>query len=406
MKKGQITVFIIIGLFAVFAVGLLIYFSLGGKIESKQFPQEIRQKLQLSIQSCMKASLDESIKQTARTINNNFIDYKNDKYSLLISLSPEFSKTEKSTTISNKPPSYPWSTFPFFEGNKVFQAQSLFGWNILPSYDELKKILETKTKENFKECIKNIDNNDLIKDISEIKLIFEDNSMAAQINKVSLKFENIETTLQNLLIQSRTEIKNAHAFVNDLLNQEISDVKSTTQNSLNFIVNKEKDNLKNTLLKISSRTEDLTFLIAIPNRYPALEYINTSFFNNTNLLCPNSKVEFITPDKIKISGGTPPTEACDPNQETICTQLPDGTYVKNKHNCAQKEIQLNAYDPDEEDFLTFSLTPENPQDKLPLIFTENQYNNLAKYSFTIKVDDGLLKDYQEIKLCFRGGNAC
>jgi len=403
--KGQITMFIILGIVILFAIALLIYFYTIESVNVDQFPIELKQTTQLNLQACMKTALSEGIQNVELESNNN-IEYKGKTYPLIVSLNPEFSITEGSITASNKPGAYPWTTFPFFEGNKIYKATSLFGWNNLPSYDIIKNSLSEQVQKSFDNCINNLPDN-VITTISKIELTFEDKTILASIKQAKLNFQTTEATINNLLTQVNTEIKQLYSFTNNLVNEEITNIKSTPESSLDFIINLEKDNLKNTILKISSRTDkNLQFYFAIPNRYPALEYINASFFDHNNLLCPDSEINFVN-NEIIISKGTPPVEICQPGEAALCRTLPDGSTVKDKHSCIQKTIQLFAKDPDDEEKdLTILVEPTLTNAVLPHKITKTEYDSQSSFDLTVKVDDGLLKDFQIVKLCMRGGSAC
>ncbi|MBI5065770.1 hypothetical protein HZA97_06035 [Candidatus Woesearchaeota archaeon] len=407
-KRGQITLFMILGLVVVFAILLLVYFSFKEDLKPQEFPKELREELQLNLQSCAKVALDESVKEVSKKIGDektDYVDFKNEHITKTVSLLPLFSESENNVVISNNPPDYPWTTFPYFQGQEVFMANSLFGWNILINFNDLEKILQKKFKESMQKCTSNLEKKEFIKAIPISELHLEKNLIKIQLKGTKLKSQTTEVTLPEILLTQETKLKEAYDFANTLINQEISNIKFTPESTLNYLVNIERDNFKNNIMQVKERSTELSINFVIPNRPPALQYINTSFFDTKNLLCPESKVDFNN-NKLIISGGNPPPEPYIEGEQAQYWEDTSGKKWKKKHECIQKTIEIKAYDPDYQEDLTYYVTLSNPQHNLPLTITQDMYDNLPYYEITVNVDDGLKKDFQKIKLCFRGGMAC
>ncbi len=407
-KRGQITLFMILGLVVVFAILFLVYFSFQEDIKSQQFPKELREELQLSMQSCAKVALDESINEVSKKVGDekaDYVDFKNERITKTVSLLPIFSESENNIIISNNPPDYPWTTFPYFQGQEIFVASSLFGWNTLINFNDLEKVLEKKFRELMQKCINNLEKREFIKAIPESELQFEKNTIKIKIKGAKLKSQTTEVTLPEITLMQETKLKETYDFSNSLINREISDIKFTPESTLNYLVNIERDNFKNNVIQIKERNTELSINFAIPNRPPALQYIDTTFFDTKNLLCPESKIDFAS-NKLTIGGGTPPAEPYIEGEQAQYWEDSTGKKWKKKHECIQKTIDIKAYDPDYQEDLTYYVTLSNPQHNLPLTITQDMYDNTQYYEITINVDDGLKKDLQKIKLCFRGGIAC
>lgn len=396
--------FIILGIVIVFVVVLLFYFFTVEEARVKTFPEELRQKMHLGLQSCMKQSLKEGVRVVSKNLGAlDTIEYKGEEIPLLVRLDEEFKERFNNIIISTKPPEYPWTTFPFVEGEIFLTGSTLFGMNELKSYDEIKENLKRKVQELFEKCVKNLDNEKVIQDNPVIKLNFDNNDIIGTVKNVRLKNDGVETIISNLITKTSTDLEKLHSFVNYIINNEITSLKYTPESSENFIVSVERDNFKNSIIKVSHRNEDLSFKFAIPNRYPALEFINTSkFFNNTHLLCPESRISF-EENKIIISAGKPPTTPCHPGEEALCFEV-NGVMVRELYKCVDQVINLKAYDPDD-DILTFSVKPRLPNIKLPYIITM-QDSEKSSFDLIVGVSDGSKVDFQKLKLCFKRGKAC
>tara|TARA_Y100000294_G_C8559995_1_gene338700 strand:- start:479 stop:2086 length:1608 start_codon:yes stop_codon:yes gene_type:complete len=268
-------------------------------------------------------------------------------------------------------PNYPWKTFPYTDESKTkqeFQAKDVFGTNNLPPLNKsfgqhsMQEQLIAYITKNIDSCLDFSifaeEGFEISKNENNVAVDINDNDVTIRMN-YELIVENLvsgeKTELNNFIVRHKIRLGKLHAFVNKLIENDISDIefniaKLTITN--NFEVDIKRDVFKN---------DDLIIITDKKSSITGLEF--KYFFARKNR---NPAIFYLTPASLGL-----------PRWHNITNE----TLIENYPS------SFKALDPDEDsiDNGGFSITP-----KTPIILA------LPKMEFQIKVTDGELEDYQII----------
>ncbi len=399
--KSQLTILIIIGIL-IFSMILFLSYLLLFKTEKRLVRQSIESKqLNLGITS-IKEFVNKCIEDTAskaleligkqggyiyksetgfitdpNEMGADYIDYLGNKVS--------YGMKRPNSDVANlyfwRPPRYPWDKFPYTDNTYTTLElnKGYYGQNVLPdllgSNHSILSQIEHYINNNLKFCL-NFDyfeNYRITYTNLTTSAIIGDNSLIinARIPIDISKITGEETTkMEKFSVPIKVRLKLIYNLAKTIVEgesnslsfdsskvifdvMEISLVRNVFEKDYILSINDVKSNIYG---------KHFTFQSGIQNRYPMLHYIVEQ---NLPTLVLGDKITFDTASSLKIIRG--------------------GQIIFNQ------EVPYTAYDPDG-DILSYSYNPElpyiiGPQDIPP-------FNN--KFLLTIKVNDGLLEDYQDI----------
>ena len=369
-KKAQITIFIIIGIAFLAAVGLTIYVV---STTSSQRSQATLREQQLSAE--LIAPVDEFVTRCLKLTAEQGLEKIGKQGGLLNSSSADsvafndvnvaygiIPPTRNIPPIFYRfPPEYPWPNFPA----PVIQGQSIgyFGVPTIPNLESITSELETFISQKITECTESWQT------FSQQGLSITSGTPKAIVNfaqedtSISLKWTiQIESgqrkaTIENFAATIPVKFKSIHSTATEIAKEESTNINFKPAD-LGATVNKKVDGfndiitIKDTSSKINNVPYEFSF--GRKNRVPALN---------------------------KISGIT---SACAGATIVLNNELKQLSIPNNP------TIQLAATDPDEDD-IVFSLDG-----------TSNNQIALQSASYTrsiiVVASDGELRDWQEIKL--------
>ena len=283
---------------------------------------------------------------------------------------------------------YPWKTFPYnpFTGNITFFGQGLFGWSILPVLEKpyansIEEALESATLNKTKACTKfNIafPEFEFASEEPSLKIEFLNNETIFRLNwKINI-FDPVvgaKATLEEFIVRQKVRLKKIHEEIKFLIGEEATN--SIYNLSAHPAIEIDKITGKGTVVTYTDSNSLLEgksykFKFAIQNRAPALWEINQSFL-----------------DEISFNPGI-----CD-DTNYLAMELQNDKLIFYNATIGNQLIefyQLKATDPDD-DNVSFKMDP-NPIEINKISTMGKRIEQLPK----IFVSDGIEEDYQYIKI--------
>lgn len=397
-KKAQTTTFIIIGISLIIGTTIMIfYINSQKKGDAKTFPKDILNNIERQATKCLEKTAENAIElltsqggfiytdQGGLTESNNYINFEGKRIAKLVEI-PDFS--DDNLKMSTTPPNYPWQKFPITNNGKRYQSNIVFGVNKIPplenEYDNYKswnatlesyvskKIINCIDTEQLKEHGIKIENAQPIVSvtIAENDVVFRSSGM-----RIILP-EGATAEINSIRARIPINLRKMHSTATKIIDREVYDIKNKLTANQELPVYTQK----NDGLTIVSITDGKTiFNFAIPNRRPALEYIQQP----EQVLCENTVISFEN-NQIKISS----PENCAQNIQIV------------------SPITLTALEPDE-DSLHYSVVPEIPANtQLPLTITpEIKILDCIRLKAIVSDNYGL-EDYQIINFKLKEDVQC
>jgi len=364
MKKrgrGQITIFLIIGLiliFVVIALMLLGRFALKKTakqetIDRKESAFDV-QPLKNYISECVMVKAREAIlligRQGGYTYKSQggtlidyqandkgvfYLEYKNGKVNYDI-LRPRFPVGK----FNPLPPLYPWKTFPYDDESRTsisYYANGAFGVNNMPPLNKsfgqhsFQEQLELYITNTLDQCLE--DNTfaslgfTVIKGSKTVAVGINDNDLGINLNydlDVTNDATADRTALKNFYTKVPIRLGEIHSFVNQLILNDINDIRfnitnTTTADNFQIRITKDYYNKDDLIVVTDYNTKFgnayFEYVFARKNRNPALVYlperIEMPQFVNTE----TNEFSIITNDSL--FGGTNALQALDPDEDVI-----------------------------------------------------------------------------------------
>ncbi|MBN4049236.1 hypothetical protein JYT91_01320 [archaeon AH-315-M20] len=269
--------------------------------------------------------------------------------------------------------SHPTDIFPYTDltlSQQNFEYEGAFGGNILPALNKsfgphsIQTQLTSFVEKNIDGCLDfslfkgfNITKND-----KEIKVDIHDDDVVFRM-EYPIIINNLvsgeKTEIKNFLVRHKVRVGKLHRFVNKLIEDDISDIKFDILNgNQDFDVNIERNVFEN---------DDLIIVIDQKSSIDNLQY--EYYFARKNR---NPSMFFLTPDEITLPKFTEITS------DVLVPGFPEAVQV---------------LDPDED-----SLDPTSFSIKLGEQDTPINIFCIPELTFTVKVTDGELEDFQNIKV--------
>jgi len=393
--KSQITLMMIMGIMILLAAGVLFYL---GTVKEKKPEPETQQISKLAINpvkdyitTCLDLTAREAVQILAKqggvlyqtqggTIPDtpNYVDYENLK--LHYNIVPPIG--DVSNFFFSTIPKYPFVTFPYL-GNNI----SSFGYygisQLNPLYksspESIQEMLESYVSNKIPECTDwstfEVSGLEIMEGTPNTSLIFAENLTQIAVEQyINFKlnwpvrvFQPATSTtalIDEFAVNYPVKLSSFYLFIEALINNEVTDISFEQNATERFSVITEDSKFNHddliTVKDMGSMIlgEPLEWRIARKNRAPALWHIDNS----------------------KITG-----HACAFKTKFTV----DGSKLKAAPAIEGFPLQLNASDPDD-DMLTYSYEPTK--------FNWQTALNRKELKLKVKVSDGELHDYHEIKL--------
>ena len=379
--KGQITIFIMIGLVLLIAVGITLYVT--SFIITK--PKVVKKSVKEFVVDCLKLASENSFKEIGANGGylekdiRKIITHDNEKYSILINKPSHDVCFGETCMYYYKPWEYPWPLFPYMPGSQHQEIfTGYFGDSSLLPLPVIKTKLESDIKNKFKECA----------NFQVLAKMGVDVQARAQ-PKVSVTFYNLTYLVEEQISQDRfTIIRLDWPLIESAgavqTKEEVFSVKlplrfATMYYSVEHIINNDISNISFvpeiqgmkiqvdhfedfSLVNVTDHLsrifgESYHFVFARENRNPALWYVQLP--TNTFYVSEEGR-----PTRITINQNKKVLTFVDPCQGVI-------------------DVPLNASDADENDVF-FTIDPKELK--------------LGDTNLRINVSDNNLYDYQDIEV--------
>ncbi|RLE48357.1 hypothetical protein DRJ25_00010 [Candidatus Woesearchaeota archaeon] len=356
--RAQVTLFIIIGLVMLIAVGITLYAT--SFFITK--PRLVKVDISGFVVGCLKQASESSFKLFG--LNAGFVSRENVR-ALTAPDGREFVVLESTPSHDvgcnggvcwyyHLPPKYPWVYFPFKPGSNEVVFNGYFGDSNLLSFEEAKSRLENDIVRKLKSCVNNFDSfrrlGIVVSPLSEpvVSVLTQNFSFINQerFTTVKLKWPLKSSVASSKLVTDSFSVKlpvrlsSVYYSVEQMVNKDISDISYVP-----FVDGLDIDVIRFNGFSVINVTDHLSsvfgkdfgFVFARENRDPALWFVKI----------PESDLEFHVvfkddgseiPTKIKVEGNKLIFDDPCPGEQNLV-------------------INLNASDPDE-DVLAFSADPE------------------------------------------------
>ncbi|MBI2564555.1 hypothetical protein HYV79_01015 [Candidatus Woesearchaeota archaeon] len=402
--KGQITIFIILGLLIIFLILLSIYFFVKEQVKQPVDQSEIMS-IKSTLQSCIEQATLSAFIQFLKQGGKYQVD--STKMPLLVTREPVLiSNYDNVPFLSNQPPVYPWKTFPYNPETKQkeFVQTSIFGWNKISSLQQMEADLSKIIKEQLKKQCENlqIPASINLEDVN-INSVFGNIDTIISVSGIRVKFQqNVASNIPEIKVRIPIAMKVLYNFIRNFIDDEVNDAqhKFQQENQIFSVITEKIEG--HTLVSITDPSLNIQgvpffFQFIIENRPPALFYIDQDMLGQ-NLVCSETKISLEKPNKLIISGGISPLISVNENELPAKAFVQQGKIIA--HPCFEQTILLEAIDPDQ-DLFAFSI------DEGDHVINEKEYQNLCFIPMTIRVSDGFESDFQKLKFRVKPrGKAC
>jgi len=414
--KAQITLFIIIGIIILFALTIPFLFIAERPSPNQQVKNSNIKQVSEYVEECLSQVSAEGLKLIGqqggviyksqggfvldpKSDNQDFAyyGYQNHTVRYAVSLNPEFNLPydKYDVFMSNRPPAYPWITFPYnpFKNNSIsFVANGLLGFNHLTTLDNAPDSIQSNLKNYTEKKILDCVDFNLLKErgfminagIPDAKVDF-----ATQSTIINLKWplqvtglSDSQVNLENFQAVHPVKFRNIYSRSRNLIDSEVSslDFNMSQQNFIDFHDIGRQGTIS-VLTDSSSllRGVPYNFTIAIPDRAPALWYLDQKELDGS-LACINTKIS--VGDSFKAQGGGTSGSPCQINID----------------------IPLKAMDPDEQNFQISMLTSEKKKASSYII---SDYDlSKCMVPFEISASDAGASDCQQVCVRIKSNSAC
>lgn len=377
--KAQVTLFIIIGLVMVIAVGITLYATSFIMTKTRVVKPDVKG----FVDDCLKSSAEYAFQDIA--LSGGFLkddvrkvfNYENQNFSVLISRPSHDICKENVCLYYASPPSYPWLTFPFFDDTKSKETfVGYFGDSDLPTLDVMRERLEQDIKERLIICadFSYLENLGLsVSELSPPKInisfynlsyLSEQGISQDRFSTVKLDWSLVESSDASVVLADHFSVKLPVRFstiyysVESLINKDISNISYSPKiEGMNVsVVDAGDHSIINVVDHLSNLFgESFTFSFARENRFPALWF-------------------FDLPTKtFHVTAEGNPTKVIIENDKLIFDDPCEGVF----------SVLLNASDADEND-VVFDVFPKNL--------------GLSDKSLRITASDGYLEDFNDFEV--------
>ncbi len=316
--KAQVTIFIIIGLVMLIAVGITLY---AASLIAKT-PKLVKSNVKSFVEDCLKQSGEKA-----------FFDLGQNAGTLITRPVNNVGCSDHECRFYAEPYAYPWVKFPFIDGEESFVGY--FGDSKLPSLDDIKEKLEENIEFNLLSCVndfgvlkeqgvvvKQLDNPNVSVLLTKFDHISKEKfttvkldwSLVESINKQETRFDSFSA-------QIPVRFSTIYFVLEFIINKDIGDVSYIPEFAgFNVDVNNEFSEfstitVSDPLSKLFGR--DYEFVFTREDRYPALWYLDIpkGFYKGTKLSIKNN--ELIINDVCRRKEFTFPLKVFDPDEKAV-----------------------------------------------------------------------------------------
>lgn len=387
--KGQLTVFIIIG--AIILIAIAVPIALIGMMKQEEAEQvgqaqvrrEINKQVSDYVTSCLRLTATEGMRLLGEQggvlyhsqggtkpdfqvtqRKTEFLLKDTTRVAYAASLNPEVEieyapDSLDGGVISNRPPEYPWTHFPKnpYTGDISYYANAVLGWKRLPPLEQapnsMRKALQNFTDNNIQQCTRwerfEEKGVQIEAGIPKTKVTFAEDTIfeTEWVIEVRDTTTNTSSEIRNYQTVLPIRFRQMYARVSDMLERELGNFKyNISQQSGITFENKEDEGTLSRFADKQSMLEDkpYEFWIALPNRPPALAYLDQSQLDG-NTVCAETEVSWSS-KTLTVRGGVEectvdislPTGALDPDEQ------PAAYFMKRRHGAEVSRYEITEAD--------------------------------------------------------------
>ncbi len=370
MKRGQITIFIIIGLLIVVSLGIAIYVAGTVKKELATAKTISAEEIEETVTSCLRQTTEEGLillgKQGGHIFENQGGLTSDSLQETSITITPPVGNV--GTFFYSTPPEYPFQTYPFRGGETTFEGY--YGINNLPPLnpsqgqtsvsENLEHYIETKLPEctNFAQ----FDLYEIIAGEPAVTLIFAQNieqlkteqALTIELNW-NIKATNLDgNTAQFEKFSARLPVRLGTMYytAKEYADADVTDITYEPTTQLPFVIEtKTTEKGSNIILTDTTSTVQgipYSFTIKRQNRAPALWFIE----NADTIYVPPSGTTTLRISGNQLSAQQPcesfttiQLKANDPDNDTTTFSINDAQAIEiSANDIPQKIVQIYAHD--------------------------------------------------------------